>query len=283
MFFRKLLIFLLVIFISSCASTLKFERVALKKIKKVAVVVYTVPSSIRYKVNPRSKKIDNLKALSTVVAKKMAEGNGAKAAILSHDSFIRSLNKEGLGFSILTRKQMLKNRFFKKLYKPAINTKIKNTKSRLMGITAGIGPASIGPYGLNQFGLQTVWSTGEALIGSDEEMRYIKESIKALKVDAVLIINDPGYCFTCSDCIKTEGLMSGVASTGSAFVATLVNRKGEVLMNMKEWFSKSTSNAGMVSSVVNPLEHEKLFKGHGVKMAKIFSKSFRKKMTSKKD
>jgi len=104
------------------------------------------------------------------------------------------------------------------------------------------------------------------LIGTPEETAYIKESIQALGVDAALIINDWGYAFSCDACMGG----TGTGSSSTAFLASLVNANGEVIMNMREWFVTTPTTAPMVGYIINPFQHESLFKGHGTRMATVF-------------
>ena len=281
--YKNVVLLICALLISGCASTLKFDKAKLKKVKKVGIVIFTVPESIKYKSDPKAGKESELSAVVKIVARKMSEGDGVKAATLSMRTFIKELNKSKLPFKVISRKEMLKRKSFKGLYSPpAPKKKAKGALGMLASFGSPNMSVGVGPKGINSYGLQSNWSGGDALIGSDSEMEYIKKAIKALKVDAALVINDKGYSFSCNACAGAGGVMNGSASTGSAFTVTMVDKKGGPIMQLREWFGSTSSNAMMVSNIVNPLEHEKLFKVHGQKMGKLFARMFKEKMAEKK-
>lgn len=98
------------LFLVSCSSTKKIDRNALKKVKKVAVIVYTVPSKIEFKEDPRGKKDSgfSLNDVVKAIAKDATAGEGSRAADLALKEFIHTANKEGLPFKIVSYKTMKK-------------------------------------------------------------------------------------------------------------------------------------------------------------------------------
>ncbi|OFZ69725.1 MAG: hypothetical protein A2451_00400 [Bdellovibrionales bacterium RIFOXYC2_FULL_39_8] len=99
-----------------------------------------------------------------------------------------------------------------------------------------------------------------------------------MKVDAALLINDYGYSFSCRSCTDIHGEMTGAASTGSAFLATMVDKDGDAIFSITDWFDKTDGKAAMVSNIVNPLSHDALFRAHGVKMAQVWAAALNKKI-----
>jgi len=74
---------------------------------------------------------------------------------------------------------------------------------------------------------------------------------------------------------------SGVASTGSAFTATIMTRSGNVVLNMQEWFATTDAQAAMLADIINPLQHDSLFKEHGRKMAVVLAAAMQEGLSGK--
>jgi hypothetical protein len=119
---------------------------------------------------------------------------------------------------------------------------------------------------------------GKALIGSTDEKAYIAKALAILGVDAVMVINYPGFSFSCKAC--TGG--TGSASTGSAFNVSLISKKGEKILNIRQWFSFTPESSAVVTGIVNPSTQKSLFKAHGEKTAKLFSEEFKDALKEEK-
>ena len=210
--------------------------------------------------------------------------NGYKAADAAIRTFTQTLQKQDLPFNIMSHSKVISNAQFTALYHPASTTETK-TETGFLGkfISNVTSDKSIGaaPTKMNQYGLVTAWTGNSALTNKGGENNYIKKSIEALKVDAVLVINDIGFSFSCEACIGAGGAMNGAASTGSAFNATLVTRSGPV-MNIREWFATTDEQGAMVAGIVNPTEHKVLFEEHGRKMARVFAAATKESLMEKK-
>lgn len=269
-------------FMMSCGGATVFNKPGIAKVQTVAVMMYSVPEHIEYKDDPKEKSGGmSVAAVVKAAAKEVSKGDGGQAATTSLKSFIETINMQGLPFKVIAFDEMMSNAEFKALYIP----RVKKEKSEGMADMAmsmfGAGPVDMGtgPNEINAFGLKEGWGDGIALTGSEEELTYIKNAIKALNVDAALIINDFGYSFSCKLCVGAGGLMSGNASTGSAFHASLVDRDGVTLANIRQWFGSTDGGAAMVSSMVNPLQHNKLFMRHGEKTAMLYAEEFQAALT----
>ncbi|MBI4081487.1 MAG: hypothetical protein HY423_02645 [Candidatus Lambdaproteobacteria bacterium] len=245
------------------------DKAEYQKVKTVAVVIYTVPESIEYKDDPREKK----KSLLQQVIQAVAKGDGVKAATVSQASFSEALNRQGLPFRVLSADEVRSNpgysslnmsSYVKPKEQPAGGATMQLAMS-FMGAKSG-PPDGSAPQGLVQFGLPQDWSGGNPLMGTKDETRYLTDTIKALGVDAALVVADPGYAFVCNACAGG----TGDGSTGSAFMVSLVNPQGKPILAMREWFATSGGHAAMVAYAVNPLQHESLYKQHGEYMAKVF-------------
>mgnify|MGYP003682944245 CR=1 FL=1 len=146
----------------------------------------------------------------------------------------------------------------------------------MMGIKPEIMAHS--PNNLQAFGLSKNWWDGKALMGTTDEKAYITKVIKDLGVDAVMVINDPGFSFSCKPCIGG----TGNASTGSAFNVSLIGKDGKEILNVRQWFSYTPDNSAIVAGIVNPNTQKSLFKAHGEKTAKLFSEEFKTALKEKK-
>ena len=279
--FRLAVILLLPALLAACSfgkNTVNLDEV--KKIKNVAVIMYTVPEQITYRANAR----DNSTGLLAALVETSIGKNGYKAADAAIRTFTQTLQKQDLPFNIMSHSKVISNAQFTALYHPASTTETK-TETGFLGkfISNVTSDKSIGaaPTKMNQYGLVTAWTGNSALTNKGGENNYIKKSIEALKVDAVLVINDIGFSFSCEACIGAGGAMNGAASTGSAFNATLVTRSGPV-MNIREWFATTDEQGAMVAGIVNPTEHKVLFEEHGRKMARVFAAATKESLMEKK-
>lgn len=275
------------IFFTACGAgtRLSIKRDRYEAVKTVAVVEYTVPPTIEYKENPRAAQKSSL--LKTVI-KMVATVDPGKAATTAHEAFCEALNEQGLSFRVLPTSALRGNAAFGALAAPAPAAEEPAAAqeglkgkfgSLLKTVKASWGPVKgVGPSGLRAYGLASGWPKGSALTGGETEKEYLRQAVQALGVDAVLVVNDQGFSLSCTACAGAVGNMNGAGSTGSAFAAALVDKNGDVLMEASEWFATSGASAVMAMSSVNPLEHEKLFKAHGRKMAAVFGALVKKNL-----
>ena len=266
-----------------CAPKFTLNKAQYDNIKTVAVVEYTVPSKIEFRDDPQ--KADGKITLADVAkaALKMLVGDGTKASTEAHKSFIETLNQEGLTFVAISQEEMYGNPDFTALHKPAAVAAAEDDSS-VMGkfgsmlkkqMAADPGKS---PKMLNSYGLAPNWAGGTALNGKGVETKYLLDSIKALGVDAVIVVNDPGFSFSCEFCVAG----TGAASTGSAYIVAMVGRNGEVILEIKEWFLTTDEQAALVAGVVNPLEQEDLYREHGRKTARVFAKFLKEALAGNK-
>lgn len=274
------------VLIISCATwTVKVDKENVYKIKKVALVMYTVPTEIKYREDPKKKTPKSLKDIAIAVAQKASYGDGIKAATISYKSFVDELNKQGLHFKILGYNEVVNNKQFAALYKPPKTDVKKTAMGSAMGMLGfGGGPKQgAAPEGINQFGISDdAWAMKTALMGSDEEKKYLEEALKALDIDGILVIQDTGFSFTCKGCAgPVGGPMSGVASSGSSFIATLFDKNLNPVINLKEYFLTTPANAPMVANIILPTLHDKLFIEHGKKMAIVYADKVKEALKKK--
>lgn len=278
-----LMVAVLMLLTSGCSSGPKIDKAAVMEVKKVAVVIYTVPATIEFYEDPREHKKTALQIAAAVAT----ADNGRQAANLAHQSFIENLNKQGLGFTVMTKAAMMNNTAFMnasnkyvsmRMEEAAKHEKKKGGAEKVMGMLSALGGGGggeeaigVSPEGLPEFGLAPSWNVDSALTGAPGEMDYVKAAIKALGVDAALVINDPGMAFGCDACVGG----TGSATTSSAFLATMVDSDGQPIMEMQQWFAIGGGSAVMTGYVVNPLQYEGLFNGHGEKMARVFADEFK--------
>lgn len=262
---------LLPVFLAACSfgkNTVNADEV--KKVKNVAVIMYTVPQDISYKDNAR----DIQKGGLALLAEAVIGDSGNQAANTAVKTFTETLQKQGLPFKIMPYSEVVANPDYVALYNPYKEP--KKPDEGLMGQVLGFlsdAPKPIpatSPKNMSNYGLVPVWAGDTALTNKPGESEYVKKSLEALKVDAVLVINDVGFSFSCEACIGIGDTMSGVASTGSAFNASLISRSGTV-MNIRDWFGTTDEQATMVAGIVDPTEYDNLFKEHGRRMAEVFS------------
>ena len=279
------LILVSIFFLFGCGTwMIKIDREKMPKIEKVAVVMYTVPEVIEYRNDPKDKPAKDLLDVAVAVAQQASKGDGVKAATISHGTFSSELNKQGLSFKVITQKQLFKNKEYTALYKPPEEEKkaglLGNAMSMLGGSTTpkGASPENINMYGLSQ----DAWDMNSALMGSDEEKKYLKSAIQSLDVDGIIVVHDTGYSFSCKGCAgPSGGPMTGVASTASRFIATLLDKDLKPVINMKEYFVTTPASAPMAANIILTPLHEKLFKAHGQKMAEVFADAVKKELEEK--
>lgn len=270
-------------------SRVKWDKAAMLEVKKAAVVVYTVPISIQYRDDPKESK----KSMLQMAAAVANTNNGGHAATLAADSFAQALNAQKLSFSVLSMQQETSNPSFNSLLQKTTadiaaakakmasqEAKQESGMSKALGFLGSLSKATgsnpyhegAGPDGFPEFGLAPEWTHApSALMGAPGEKEYIKAAIAALGVDAAIVVNDMGMSFGCTSCVGGTG--SG--TTGSAFLVTFVDKDGEEILQMRQWFAIGGAQAAMVGYVVNPLQHDSLFKGHGEKMARVFADYYR--------
>jgi hypothetical protein len=283
-------------------SQVSFDKEAFSHVKTVAVVIYTVPVAIEVREDPRGEKKGGNSAMAALkaVAKSMANtGDGHQAATLAQESFSEIINQQGLPFKALTRDEMMANAKFATLareQREAIDAQLakaaadREKKQGAMGKAIGFlssmsggssneeKPIGAAPDGMPSYGLVGSYiQANSALIGLDQEHAYLVKAAEALGVDAVMVINDPGFSWGCSTCIND----TGNASTQSAFLVTMLDRSGKPILQMRQWFASGDGNAAMVSGVINPLQHDSLFKGHGSKTARVFADYYKEESNKK--
>lgn len=270
-------------------SHVNWDKSAMNHVKTVAVVLYTVPISIQYRDDPKESKRTGLQMLAAAAN----ANNGARAATLAEKGFIDRINTYGLRFKVMSQADMMHNARFQAVATRALADIAKakrereqaasqNAASKVIGFLGSVAKASgdnpfnegVGPEGLPQYGLAPDWSGADsALMGAPGEIEYIKQSIAALGVDAALVINDPGMSFTCQACVGG----TGTATTGSAFLVTMVNAQGKPILQMRQWFAFGDGTGTMVNYIVNPLQEDPLFTGHGQKTAQVFASFYQEK------
>jgi len=251
--------------LSACGGS-AVNKAEFGKVKTAAVLVFTVPSDIEYRADPK----ETSKSLLQQVIQAVAKGDSNRAASLSYETFTAGLNGTGLPFRVLSADEVRNNAAFNALNPPSFSLKAKKDDSALgkamsfMGgpKAAGIG---VGPDGLPQFGMVGGYGVSP-LSGSDDEKRYLSAAMKALNVDAAIVVIDHGYSFSCNACVGG----TGDGSTGSAFSSAMVNREGKLIAGVNQWFGVSGGHAAMVGYAVNPLQHDSLFKAHGGRMAEVY-------------
>ncbi len=212
-----------------CAPKFTLNKAQYDNIKTVAVVEYTVPSKIEFRDDPQKANGKITLADVAKAALKMLVGDGTKAATEAHKSFIETLNQQGLTFVAISQEEMYGNPDFTALHKPAA-VAVAEDDSSMMGKFGSLIKKQMAadpgksPKMLNSYGLTPNWGAGTALNGKGVETKYLLDSIKALGVDAVIVVNDPGFSFSCEFCVGG----TGAASTGSAYIVAMVGRNGEV-------------------------------------------------------
>ena len=258
-----------------CAAIINKPKI--QAVKSAAVVLFTVPIQIEFRDESKKSRQKLLQAL----AQALTIGDGARAATLSHQTFTETLRKQGLPFKVLTVAETRGVPAFSALYRPPETKEEKSEPvfklSFEMGPAPGVAPGAA-PEGFNSYGLVQEWATWNPLVGSEEEAKYIRAVIKALHVDAIIAIADPGYSFGCDIC---SGGSSGTASTRSKFMGAMVDREGEVILKMQGSFSSTDEEGALLAGSVNPMAHAELFAEHGREMAVLFADSFHKAMKKK--
>jgi len=276
-----ILVFITALF-SGCATHAKIDQDKLASVKKVAVVVFTLKKSIEHRDDPTEDDSDWHANLSNATTK----GDGVTASTLAFPRFVSELNSKGLPFNVMTLDEMKGNAAYMELYTPpkqestekivAKETATLYAKTFIGGETVlqmfSGAPDAASPSGIMNFGLpEDEWDEDDnALTGAKGEMEHIKKSIKALGVDAALVIVDRGTSFQCNlACV----MGTGDSSMGGAFYSSLILPNGEDIAKINFWF-EGDAHAGMVTYVVNPLQRESLYKAHGKKMGEEYVELF---------
>ncbi|MDH3342280.1 MAG: hypothetical protein OEM07_00995 [Gammaproteobacteria bacterium] len=262
-------------------NTVNVEEV--KKVKKVAVIMYTVPEDISYKSDVRDNQKSSLQLLAD-----LATGNtGKQAANTSVKTFTEELQKQGLPFEVMSYSEVASNPKYAALYKPVKKIEKKANEGILGAALSFLGsatdnspPPATSPKNMSNFGLVAAWSGDTALTNKPGESAYITAAMEALKVDAVMVVNSSGYSFSCEACVGLGSTMNGAASTGAAFNASLISRAGPI-MNIREWFGTTDEQAAMVAGIVDPTEYENLFKEHGRRMAQVYADAVKESLQAK--
>lgn len=273
---KNMLIALLTVFVASCSSqSVKLDEDKMKNIKNVAVVVYTLKAKIAYRDDPKQDDSD----LGAWAANTTAYGLGEKAANKSFPEFVKELNAQNLPFKVMSVDDMKTNSAFMALQPEASSEKLTDEAMKAALTSAKTNKAGTSASGFINFGLPRKWkSDGSALTGKKGEMEYIKKAIDALGVDAAIVIVDRGTSFQCRiACV----LGSGDATMGGAFNAALVGKDGSIILGVNNWFN-GKAHALMARYVVNPLQREKLYSQHGVRMAQVFGETYQKHTQPKK-
>ena len=254
----------ILIFLSACTSNVKIDQDKLSQVKKVAVVIFTLKKSIEYRDEPNKDDSDIL----ALHANSLAAGDGENAATLALPSFINQLNTYKLPFKVMSLAQMKNNKKFMSLYQKPEDKGLLGTLGSFF--SSGLDGASA--RGFMNFGLPEKFNenNGKALMGKDHEIKYIRAAMQALNVDAALIVVDRGTSFQCN-ALCLSG--TGQASMGGAFHSLLINRRGDEVVRVNQWF-EGNANALMTVYAVNPLERDGLYSAHGKQMADEYYKAF---------
>ncbi|MDH3353998.1 MAG: hypothetical protein OEL79_02145 [Chromatiales bacterium] len=267
---KRILLILLSFAVISCGEQVKVDRNVMKNIKTVAVI-YTIKAKIAHRDDSREDDSD----LGAWPANTSAYGFGENAANLAFPELLNELNNQNLPFKVLTVNQLKANAAFMAL-QPEVKVKDASDevmRAALTSVSSDSGAS--GPTGFVHLQLPDEWEDdGNALTGEKGEMAYIKNAIKALGVDAVLVISDRGASYQCrAACI----LGNGDATMGGALNTALVSKSGSILFNLNSWFDGS-SHALMARYIVNPLQRDKLYTQHGINTAKNFAQTYRESM-----
>ena len=268
--------------IAGCGKSVIMDKAALSKVKTVAVIGFTTPKIIKFHDDPREDK-EPLLAMAVNAA---MPANGPKAASLAHKNFVEGLNRKGLGFRVMTQSEMMKNSEFRQLAGEvrdrSLEAQAKESSSgglskalSMFGGATGPKPAA-SPDGMPQFGLVGGYGT-ETVKRSKDERDYMRLAAKALNVDAVMLLTDSGYSFTCDACVGG----TGAATTGSAFSSTMIDRDGKVILALRQWFLTSEGSAVVAAYVVNPLQWDNLFREHGKKLATVWAEQYKEDKAAK--
>jgi hypothetical protein len=268
-----LLLTLLSVLLSCGSATFKKDEVT--SIKRVAIVAYSIPEKIEFRDDPKQQNKPGVMDLVKMVAKNFTEVDGQKAAELSYNEFVKSINTSThLPFKALTLEELRKNSKFQELVTSTLKkeTPVAAEPTGWMGTLQSFAntnkdaPSSTTVAGIATFGIDKNWQDSDALMKTEKEKEFLKKSLEILNVDAIMVINDMGYSFSCEACIGG----TGSASTGSAFNVTLINKEMKSVMNVRQWFGFSKASAPIVTGIIPPPMYEKLFIAHGGKMASEF-------------
>ena len=261
--------------LASCGSA-SFKKDEVTSIKRVAIVAYSIPEKIEFRDDPKEQNKAGVMDLVKMVAKSFTEVDGKRAAELSYNEFVKSINTStNLPFKALTLEELRKNVKFQELVTasqkketPVAAASDTGWMGKLQSLAGSneVVPSSTTVAGIATFGIDKNWSDSDALMKTEEEKAFLKKSLEILNVDAIMVINDMGYSFSCEACIAG----TGSASTGSAFNVTLINKDMKRVMNVRQWFGFSKASAPIVTGIIPPPMYEKLFTAHGGKMATEF-------------
>ncbi len=249
---------------SGCSSVgINLDKKALQKIKKVAVIVFTIPNSIEFKDDPREIELNS---------NYMSFADPVDAANSSLKNFITILNSENMGFKVVTVQEMLKNYDFLDLYTP---TQKREKRIVLWPFTKSVVDVGISPENISSFGIHHSWNYSSALMGLKREKEYIQNAINVLEVDAAIVITDNGYSFSCFNCLGG----SGTVTTASAFNLVMVDREGEEILAIKDLFLNSGTTIPIVSGEIAIHNYKKLFREHGKKLAHVIASLYKQKLS----
>ncbi len=271
---KNVLFLALLSVLASCGSA-SFKKDDVTSIRSVAIVAYSIPEKIEFRDDPKEQNKAGIMDLVKVVAKSFTEVDGKNAAELSYNEFVKSINTSTkLPFKAMTLEELRKNVKFQELVASTQKKEVPAAAvdSGWMGKLqsfAGVNeaaPTSTTLAGIATFGIDKNWSDSDALMKTEEEKAFLKKALEILNVDAIMVINDMGYSFSCEACIAG----TGSASTGSAFNVTLINKEMKSVMNVRQWFGFSKASAPIVTGIIPPPMYEKLFIAHGGKMATEF-------------
>ena len=160
---------------SGCSSVV-FDKEAVGEMKKVAVVLYTVPATIEYYDDPKDRK----KSLLQIAAAVVSANNGQQAATLAQKFFIEELNRQKLGFQAISQAEMMSNSAYLKISNKWIATRQQQKAaaekkksgamkalSMMSSLTGGKSksPDGVGPKSMPEFGLAPNWWAKSALTG----------------------------------------------------------------------------------------------------------------------
>lgn len=265
----KILIILLSVFVASCAGqSFRIDETRMKSVKTVGVVIFTVKAKISFRKDARE---DDSK-FGAWSANSTSFGIGENAANLAFPEFVKELNRQNLPFRVLSVDQMKANSVFMAL-QPDTSSRSQTDEAKVAALAAvSSNRTGTGPTGFIDFGLPKDWeSDGDALTGEKGEMEYIKKAIDALGVDAAIVIVDRGASFQCRlACF----FGTGDATMGGAFNAAMISKDGSTILTVNNWFD-GKAHAVMVNYVVNPIQREKLYLQHGVRLAQVFAETYR--------
>lgn len=287
-------IYLLGISLVGCTAAVVTLDEELPKVKRVAVVGFKVPEIVSYldgdDPRERSESQGFASQLVTGVVKSLLNDmEGEEAAQHAWKTFTAEMQSQSLSFQLISNDEVLSNGKFsavvnraRKSIQQAVPPKQETSFISIGGAfpSGATNQASASPQGLPNFPLLDVskWSNAEsALSDSPAERRYAREAVDALGVDAVLIVSDAGYSAVCNTCIAG----TGTASTAGAFLVTLVDKNGRILMNARHWFNGTGETVAIVGGIIATRQRVHLFEAHGRQLARSFIEIYEKERSRK--